>query len=205
MKRPTPTPTSVVANAPRSSKPASISGTLVVAFAVLISLLVLGCAPSDPVERLQQTRAEYEVEAISFYVRDEPIPGAEPMAAEDEEGSAEGSADSTAGDEEGDEAEEPSVPTQPVLSLDILVSTTAPEPIPGLTVELEHVGADDSVKDTRQIFLDTSGVQKGISATETVKVEGVDYTEGDKFRVYVRTPVPAAEQSNYAEFEGVAP
>lgn len=168
--------------------------------ALVASVLTLGCAPSDPLDRLQQTRSEYEVQASSFYVRDEPIPGAAPTAetAEDET-----SGDAAQGNDEA--APEPVVPTQSVLSLDILVSTTAPEPIPGITVELEQIAPDGSTKSTRQIWLDTTGVQKGISATKTVKVEGIDYAEGDGFNVSVKSPIPAAEISNYAEFDGISP
>ncbi|REJ73828.1 MAG: hypothetical protein DWQ36_08570 [Acidobacteria bacterium] len=171
--------------------------------------VVLACQPADPVERVQQARSEYTVEAISFYVQEVPVAGAMTDGEAGADTDAAAPADAGAADAEiapeADvaAAEEIPIETESVLSLDILVSTTAPEPLDGITVELEHVGPDQQPKSSRQIWLDTTGVQKGVSATKTVRIEGIDYTEGDGFNVSIRAPVPAEEIATYREFEGV--
>jgi hypothetical protein len=166
---------------------------LICATAMLVGLGA--CQPADPVEKLQATRAMYEAEASSFYVQEVP---------QDTEVAPEEGDESNEEESDGEDMAEAELPTQSILSLDILVSTSSTEPLAGITVELEQVDSAGAVKSSRQLWLDTTGVQKGVSATKTVRIEDIDYAEGDGFFVSILSPVPADAMANYREFDGVA-
>ena len=81
-----------------------------------------------------------------------------------------------AADGEEMEGEEMAAPVGPsTLHMDLLVSTTGDTTLDGITIELEHVDAAREVKSVRQIWLDTTGVSKGVSATKALQVEIEDF------------------------------
>ena len=82
----------------------------------------------------------------------------------------------------------------------MLITTSANEGLPGLTVELEQIGAGGAVKMQRQLWFDVSSVARGDAAQITHTVEDVDYQEGDGFAVSIRSPIPPGERANYREF-----
>lgn len=174
----------------------------------LVTLAVLaGCAPSSPADQVEEARAQTTVELISFAVREEPVasPAPEPTG-DTEEGVAEDepAGEEDAGDAEDAEAAAADVPVRTDLLLDLLVSSAADDPLSGITVELEHVDADQNVKDTRLLWVPTPNLVRAVGAQVTVTVEDVDYAEGDGFSVSVRSPVPEGERSEYGEFQDLS-
>ena len=178
--------------------PSLVRGAVVILALALVGLVA--CAPGDPVAQVQKARADYEVALNGFYV--EPPAAPEPEEESAEEGDAE--AEPVEGEGEGESAEEAPLPVGPsILNMDLLVSTTGDNTLEGITVELEHVDAAREVKSVRQVWLDTTGVSKGVSATKALKVEIDDFEPEDAFSVEIKVPVPAEEISNYREFDGV--
>ncbi|HSM52304.1 MAG TPA: hypothetical protein VLA75_12960 [Thermoanaerobaculia bacterium] len=95
-------------------------------------------------------------------------------------------------------------PARQEILLDILVRRDGKEALPGLTVDLSVAGADGAEKARRQLWVDTSGIGKGVEVQLAVTVADLEYQPGDGFHVEVRHPVPAAERGAYREF-GAAP
>ncbi|MCL4837558.1 MAG: hypothetical protein KJ058_06315 [Thermoanaerobaculia bacterium] len=100
-------------------------------------------------------------------------------------------------------AEGEAPPRQEVL-LDILVRRNGKEALSGLTLDLSVAGPGGTEKARRQLWVDTSGIGKGVEAQLAVTVADLDYQPGDGFHVEVRHPIPAAERGAYREF-GAAP
>lgn len=196
---------------------------------VLVLLATLACGPKlTAEEQTELIRSQYTAELKSLTVKQDPLAAgsAEPMgealagaAAADAEGippaapesapagaetAAEGGATEAAGDETGGGVDAaitaaPSVRSDVIL--DILVSTTSQEYLPGVTLDLEHVDADRRVKDRRTLWVDTSNLVRGGGMQVTHVLENVDWEEGDGFFVEVRTPIPATERADYREFQ----
>lgn len=162
------------------------------------ALLIFGCAQLSPEESVELRRSQYKVQLTSFAVDDEPQV-APVEAAEAELGAA--ATSPAAGGEEILAELEAVVMTTTQAVLDILVTTEADEGLPGLTVELEQIGANGAVKMQRQLWLDVSRVVRGSGAQITHVVEDVDYEEGDGFAVSIRSPVPPGERNVYREFD----
>jgi hypothetical protein len=95
-------------------------------------------------------------------------------------------------------------PARQEILLDILVRRDGRDALPGLTVDLSVAGAGGAEKARRQLWVDTSGIGKGVEVQLAVTVDGLEYQPGDGFHVEVRHPVPAAERGAYREF-GAAP
>lgn len=178
--------------------------------ALVTLAVVAGCAPSSPADQVEEARAQTTVELISFAVREEPVASPAPEPTGDaEEGVAEeepaGEEDAGgAEDAEDAEAATAEVPVRTDVLLDLLVSSAADDPLSGITVELEHVDADQNVKDTRLLWVPTPNLMRAVGAQVTVTVEDVDYAEGDGFSVSVRSPVPEGERSEYGEFQDLS-
>jgi len=92
----------------------------------------------------------------------------------------------------------PAVHTDVIL--DILVSTTSQEYLPGLTLDVEHVDANRREKDRRTLWVETSGLVRGGGVQVTHVIENVDWEPGDGMFVEVRTPIPTEERAQYREF-----
>lgn len=123
--------------------------------------------------------------------------GAEDAA---EDADAEGADGEGADGAEGEDLAE-EVPVATDVVLDILVGTKGQETLDGLTVEVEQVDSAGNVKDRRLLWLDTSNVLRGQGSQMAVVLEDVDYADGDAFAVTLVSPVPAAERSEYREFD----
>lgn len=175
---------------------------------VLLALcLAAACsgAPDDPAERIDQIRARYEAKLNGFAVDQVPVADEVEMAAMGEEGEAmapdEGGED---GDETMEATEAPAeVPVRQDVLLDILLSHESREPLPGITVDIEHVGPepDRAVKGSYRAYLDSSDLHRGVGMQISYRLEDVDYQEGDGFHVEVRHPIPPGERGEYREFQ----
>lgn len=91
-------------------------------------------------------------------------------------------------------------PVRHDILLDLVVSTTAREVLPRLTVDLVQLDAAKTEKHRYQVQIDTSKVAPGASAQITQELADVAYTEGDVFYSEVRNPVPADDRARYPEF-----
>lgn len=172
-----------------------------------ISLAVVvaatGCAPSDPVERVEELRSRYDVELNQFIIKSEPVAPPEALGEEMEgEGVPAGPPEQAAA-QPGDDAAAPLVEELPVTSdvvLDILVHSDASERLPGITVDVEQVDSAEQEKGRWRIWIDTSNLAKGGRTQVTHVVEDIDYEEGDGFQVELIAPVPPDLRSQYREF-----
>ena len=147
----------------------------------LVLLAALGCGPKlTPEEQVELIRSQYTAELKSLTVRQDPV---------------------TAGGDEGDGGlASPAVRTDVIL--DILISTTSQEYLPGITIDLQHVDAERKEKGRRTMWVDTRGLVRGGGTQVTAVLENIDYQTGDGFFVEVRTPVQAEERGEYREFAG---
>jgi predicted PhzF superfamily epimerase YddE/YHI9 len=164
------------------------------------AMLSFGCAQLSTEESVELRRSQYNVQLTSFAVDDQPQVAPVEMT-DTAQAELEAAATPPAvGEEETPAEPEAVVMTTTQAVLDILVTTEADEGLPGLTVELEQVGANGAVKMERQLWLDVSRVVRGSGAQITHVVEDVDYEEGDGFAVSIRSPVPPGERDVYREF-----
>lgn len=159
-----------------------------------------GGAPEDPAERIDEIRSGYSAKLNGFIVEQVPEAGmAEgmPMA----EGAVEGEGEGEGGDEAA--LAEPEVAVRQDAILDILVSLDRRETLPGITVDVEHVGPKplQAGKDTYRAYLDVSDVHQGGGTQLSYRLEDVDYEAGDGFHVEVRSPIPPGERGEYRELQ----
>ena len=84
--------------------------------------------------------------------------------------------------------------------LDLIVQHDSNEMLPGVTVEIYMVDANEQEKGHWQLWVDTSTLRKANQLQLVHVIEDVPYVEGDGFAAEIRTPIPAAERGNYREF-----
>jgi pentapeptide MXKDX repeat protein len=188
--------------------------------AVAATLLAVACAEPSPEEKVAAQRALYTAQLNSFSVVEEPVADATVMGegempgdemsgdqmSGDEMPGDEMSGDEMSGDETTDAGDEavaavmPAVPVHRNVLLDILLQNTGKTSLPGITVDITQVDASKQVKATWKAFLEIPNLAFGTTEQVAYMLEGVDYKEGDGFNVEVRSPVPAAERGDYAEF-----
>lgn len=175
--------------------------------ALLALCLVVACggAPEDPAEQISEIRSRYSADLNGIAVHQVPVADPEGTAAEGE-GVEVPEAGAGEEGEEGVAAADGEVPVRQDVILDILVSRQSREALPGITVDIEHVGPkpERAVKETYRAYLDTSGVHRGVAAQLVHRLEDVEYVEGDGFHVEVRHPVPPEERHQYREFQEAA-
>ena len=92
----------------------------------------------------------------------------------------------------------PKVRTDAIL--DVMVTTTSDEPLPGVTIDVEHFDASRRAKSRSTVWVDTSRLSNGQSTQVSHVLENVAWDTGDTFTVSVRTPIPEAERADYREF-----
>lgn len=162
-----------------------------------IGLLLVGCQQLTPEQKIESLRGQYKVELLSVAALGQQGPEAAEEAqgeADVDEGAASEAADSSTEDEDA-----AAMPKTTDVMLDILISTEAAEPLPGLTLDVSQ-GGPQGEKATYRIWVNTSKVTRGSGTQISHVLEGIDYEEGDGFHVEVRTPVPETERGDYAEF-----
>ena len=137
--------------------------------------LFLACGPSA--EDIAEARVRYVAALDGFVVRQEPVPGADPSAA-------------------------PSLEQD--VALDLVIrrepSEESPEGLPGITLDVDQVGAAGPSRRHWRLWIDTAGLAPGGEVRSEQVLEDVEYAPGDGFRVEVRRSVPAAERTQYAEW-----
>ena len=162
---------------------------------LLLVAVVAACTPKSHEEKVAAERARYSATLNGFVVREEVV-AAEPVGDESESDPASGE---MVEGEEGDEMVEPEV-AQNVL-VDILVRHDSNDPLPGVTVDISQVDANEIEKGRWLFWVDTEGLAKATPIQISHVLESVSYEEGDGFFAEVR-PVAEGERGDYAEFGG---
>jgi hypothetical protein len=169
---------------------------------VVVSVLLIGCAPKSPEEKVAQLRSRYKARLNGFIVQEEPV---EEMSATLEgmpEEMPETPVEAAEGLEEGElgEGEPMAVPVAQKILLDILIQHDSTEKLPGVTVDISMVDPSEQEKAHWRVWIDTSGMAKATPTQFTHILEEVAYEEGDGFSAEIRQPVPAEDRSEYREF-----
>ena len=169
---------------------------------ILPMALVLAACPKSPEEKLAKLRSYYTARVVGIVVDAVPVP--EP-ALEDPTGETEGESPAAGEAEaadggEGEVMDAPVVPVRQNVRVDILLQHDSPEKLPGITLDLEMVDAQEALKHSWKVWVDTSKLPKATGTQFTHLLEDIDYVEGDGFSVEVRSHVPPEERGEYKEF-----
>lgn len=163
-------------------------------------LLLTACGGGSPEEKVARLRGMYSARLNGFLVQ-EQAPAEPEMMGEEEAAAEEAAAPAAEGETEGETAEMEEMPApNPDVMLDILIQHDSPELLPGITVDITMVDADEAPKASWKVWFDTSTVKKANVTQYTHVLEDVPYEEGDGFAAEIRHPVPAAERGEYKEF-----
>jgi hypothetical protein len=152
----------------------------VLAAALLVGMLACGPRLSRE-EEVELLRSQYTATLASLTVKQEPIEAG------------------TVGKASTGEAPPPRVRTDAVL--DIVVSSNAEKPLPGLTIDIEHVDAQRRAKGRGTFWVETATLVQGQSTELQHVLENVAWETGDTYAVEVRRAIPAEQRSEYREFE----
>lgn len=192
---------------PALTKPAALL------LAAAVALGLAACEPLPPEEQVAELRGDYTAELNSFNVRETPMVEESGMEVGDETEMT----DLDTADEAGAAAEpaiEPAIEGEEVVEempmrqdvmLDIvLYKQSGDERLPGLTLDVSQVDAEENDKASYRIWVDTSRLNKGSRRAVSYVLEDVDFEEGDKFAVEVRPNVPPEVRDQYQEFADAA-
>ena len=180
-------------------------------------LLAVACKRESVAERAERLRAGYGVQLDGYVVHEQQaatlLPEEAPLAEATPTPAPFGARPAGAAAASGDA--DPAVPpVQPNdltgaprdVVLDLVIRRARggegqdDERLPGLTVDISHVGADGAEKGHHHAYLAVSGIAPGASALRKHVLEQVDFTAGDRFEVAVVSPVPADRRGEYREF-----
>jgi hypothetical protein len=167
-----------------------------------------GCTPATPEERVAQLRSKFEARVNGFYV--ESVPRAQETALEGEaevEVAATETKDAAeagaSAEVDGDEGGVEDVPMIQNAHLDLIVQHDNDEMLPGITVEITMVDANQAEKDSWRFWVDTSTLRKANQLQLVHTLEDIPYVEGDGFAAEVRKPIPPEEYGEYQEFSSL--
>ncbi len=174
---------------------------------VVLSLSLVACSEKSPEEKIEAIRHDFSAELTNFVVMQTPV--ADEAATEESlDGQGEEPADQKAADQDGadqDGSEELPMDGAPVevtksILLDILVQNTSSETLPGITVDISQIDPSGREKGSWKVFLELPHLAHGMTEQVGYVLEDADFVEGDGFHAEVRSPIPAAERGDYAEF-----
>lgn len=173
-----------------------------IVYSLAAVLLLAGCGPSSPEEKVARLRGMYSARLNGFIVEKQPEP--EPEIYTDEAGEpleppAEAAAEAEVG-EPAEAAMEPMEPATENIRLDILIQHDSPKILPGVTVDISMADAAGTEKGVWKVWFDTAKVPKANVTQYTHVLEDVPYEEGDGFFAEIRHPVPPEERGEYREF-----
>lgn len=175
---------------------------LVLALLLVASTFALvGCQQLSPEEEVAQKRSLYTVELNSWFVKEPPPEEIVEEAVEEtvEEIEEEQLEATTPADEV--EIVEPEEPEPRTIFFDLIVLWDGRgEPLPGITVEVSHMGADGEEKGSWLEWLEIPKIVKGSTEQVSFEREGVLFEEGDQFAVTLESHVPPEERDRYREF-----
>ncbi len=171
---------------------------------VALSLFMSACAEKSPEEKIEAIRQDFTAELTNFVVMQTPVAdetaGEQPAdeAAADQDGADPGEVDQGGADESTMDAAP--VEVEKSILLDILVQNTNSETLPGITVDISQIDPSGREKGSWKIFLELPTLAHGMTEQVSYVLEDADFVEGDGFHAEVRSPVPASERGDYAEF-----
>ena len=152
--------------------------------AIVLLATALACGPGLTTEQeVEQRRTQYQASLQSLTVKQDPVIG-EPAA-------------QTAA------AEVPAAPrvrTDAILDIAVTITSQDGEPLPGVTIDIEHFDAARRPKGRTTFWVDASQLAGTESARITHVLENVAWETGDTYAVSVRSPIPPAERADYREF-----
>ena len=93
-----------------------------------------------------------------------------------------------------------SEPARQIVVLEVVVRRLSQPKLAGLTLDVSLRDARGREKDHRRVWVDTSRIPNDGEEKHDLRLEGVSFAPGDRFRVEIRHPVPVAERGNYREF-----
>ena len=183
---------------------------VMVALCVSLGLItVLACKQLTPEEELLQARSRYEATLNNFIVTQVPLVAEIPEgeAIEGEGAEAEPAEATAPGDDsvgeveaEGEEVLGEEVPVRQDVTVDLTIRHESDNELDGITVDFYMSDGSQEVANWK-VWFDTGAVRAdtpGVQFSHTF--EDVDYQEGYGFAAEIRSPVPAAERSEYREF-----
>jgi hypothetical protein len=167
---------------------------------VLIGIVINGCGPKSPEERVADLRGHYSARLNGFILEEEPVLAevAEVPELEAVEIIDDGTVDGV--DPAAAEEELAVVEVEEKVRLDILIQHRSDEILPGITVDISMVDSAQEEKGHWRVWFDTSEVTQATVTQFTHILEDVSYEEGDGFFVEVRHPIPVEERGDYREF-----
>lgn len=177
---------------------------------LLLVVLAVACAPTDPVTRVDEARAKYTVQLNNWLDRTPSPPAAETAEEEVAEVAAVAaeSAEAAAVEEtmmgEGEEIEVDTGPQPISILFDIAVRFDGNDPLPGVTIELIQQDADGNAKETRRQYVETAGARRGSPKQVDFELDGFLVEEGDQFGVSIRQAVPPQDHGEYREYAEAA-
>lgn len=191
----------------------SIRRLLPSSLALLLGLIVLACAPTDP----QLQRRGYKVELNGWAAKETgPPPMVEEVQIEGEgaeEAAAEPAEDAVVEPGlEGSEALEPAPPAtvEANVQLSVLVTNDSGD-LDQLTLDISHADENGVEIETYRRTVDVSQIVRGLTSEITVSIDAIQLgakrdngTWPDQFAVSIRPEVPASERGDYPEFAGGA-
>ncbi|MCP3958299.1 MAG: hypothetical protein GY719_10650 [bacterium] len=182
-----------------------------------ILFMVFGCGPGSPEGKVAATRAQYTVKLENFSAEEPPPPmlEAEAVTEEVEEAAVAVMSEEVAVTaEEAAESEETDVELETVMEtgprpmdvvLHLLVRFGGDKALPGITVEVTQADPFGKEGEPTLHWIDTAGMSKSDVSQVDLRLEGVEFEDGDAFSVYLREVVPAEQHSQYREFAEAAP
>lgn len=179
---------------------------LATAAALTITMLA-GCTPASPEERVAKLRSKFDARVNGFYV--ESVPRVQEPAMEDEAAVEIAGEEAETGDDaetgpsaesDGGEGGIEEVSMIQNAHLDLIVQHDNDEMLPGITVEITMVDANQVEKDSWRLWVDTSTLRKANQLQFVHILEDIPYVEGDGFAAEVRKPIPPEEYGEYQEF-----
>lgn len=175
-----------------------------------LTLMLVGCESGSPEEKIAKVRAQYTVKLESFTVEEPLEEKVATEQAEEEATAVAGEAASAATAEEAaegefaeetmEEEEEASGPRLTDAVLHLLVRFNGEEALPGITVEVTQSGLSGKNKERNLQWVPTPDFKKNEVSQVDLKLEGVEFEDGDTFSVLLREVVPPETRSDYREF-----
>ena len=167
---------------------------------MVTGIVISGCGPKSPEEKVAQMRGLYSARLNGFILEEEPVMAevAEVPELEAVEIVDDGTVDGV--DPTAAEDELAVVEVVQKVRLDILIQHRSDENLPGITVDISMVDSAEVEKGHWRVWFDTSNVTKATVTQFTHILEDVGYEEGDGFFVEVRHPIPVEERGDYREF-----
>ncbi|MCG8455709.1 MAG: hypothetical protein MI919_05465 [Holophagales bacterium] len=192
------------------------------------SLLLLGCPPTDPQERVSFVRGQYALEVGPYFVKEEPeeveaagegaageeAAGEEAASDEAEDdgeaaagevGAGEGGSEGeSTGEEVGEDAAEgevaAAVPAVSTIVFNLVLYFNGDEPLPGVTLDFSHDDASGNEKKTWRHYVETADMLKGQAKQLSVEQDVEGFGEGDQLSVVLVEHVSAEDRAEYREY-----